>query len=301
MCWRVTPEVDTAHLYFSGRRLAKALTRPTAGVCLIPWTEQNRLHLLLEKCRSEIWEKNWLKMAATPAALTPFQTHVDDAWLQVEKKDGRRSPFTILGVASSDNGDLLCASQSLAVLFKVCSASRVNHLPRFWFCFFVFHVVHEATQTSRAFFISCFTTFILRISSNRRLVFGLLKPLSVLFFFFLLFKVSTKQNTVVQMQQESIFVFCFYIYLHLFYVLVFIFFPRACEWDMSKRCNKSRTSIFDIVCILTLCWVNVVQPVIFISTVIPCRAQSVNVCVGVSFCNYCHSKPETNMYIMYKW
>lgn len=73
--------------------------------------------------------------------------------MQVEKKDGRRSSFTILGVASFANGDLSSASQNLAVIFKVCSASRVKSSASF-FCFvFVFHVVHEATQTSRAFFL----------------------------------------------------------------------------------------------------------------------------------------------------
>lgn len=160
-------------------------------------------------------------MAATLAALTPFQTPVDDAWLQVEKKDGRRSSFTILGVASFANGDLSCASQNVAVIFKVCSASRVNHLPRFFvFCFSCRS--RGYTNISCFFFISCFTTFILRISSNRRLVFRLLKPLSVLFLFF---KLSTKQNTVVQTQQESIFVF--FIYICTFLCFGFSFFSQG--------------------------------------------------------------------------
>lgn len=163
--------------------------------------------------------------------------------MQVEKKDGRRSSFTILGVASFANGDLSSASQNVAVIFKVCSASRVNHLPRFFVLFLFFMSFTRLHKHLVLFFISCFTTFILRISSNRRLVFRLLKPLSVLFLFF---KLSTKQNTVVQTQQESIFGFFIYISAP-FYVLVFLFFPRACEWDMSKRCSESRTSIFDFV------------------------------------------------------
>lgn len=50
------------------------------------------------------------------------------------------------GVSSFAISDLFYASQNLAVIFKVCSASRVNHLPQFFVV-----VVHEATQTSRAF------------------------------------------------------------------------------------------------------------------------------------------------------
>lgn len=182
-------------------------------------------------------------MAATLAALTPFQTPVDDAWLQVEKKDGRRSSFTILGVASFANGDLSCASQNVAVIFKVCSASRVNHLPRFFVLFLFFMSFTRLHKHLVLFFISCFTTFILRISSNRRLVFRLLKPLSVLFFIFLNF---LQNKTQLYRHNRSPFLFFLYISAP-FYVLVFLFFPRACEWDMSKRCSESRTSIFDFV------------------------------------------------------
>lgn len=236
-------------------------------------------------------------MAATLAALTPFQTPVDDAWLQVEKKDGRRSSFTILGVASFANGDLSCASQNVAVIFKVCSASRVNHLPRFFVLFLFFMSFTRLHKHLVLFFISCFTTFILRISSNRRLVFRLLKPLSVLFFIFLNF---LQNKTQLYRHNRSPFLFFIYIYLHLFMFWFFFFSPGRVN-GTCPRGAASLVRVFSTLCILTLCWVNVVQPVIFISTVIPCRAQSVNVCVGVSFCNYCHSKPETNMYIMYKW
>lgn len=139
------------------------------------------------------------------------------------------------GVSSFAISDLFYASQNLAVIFKVCSASRVNHLPQF----FVVVVVHEATQTSRAFFISCFTTFILRISSNRRLVLGLLKPLSVLFFLQRFYK--TNQSCTDATGGH----FCFFVFLYL-HLLFFggFFFPRACECDMSKRCSETRTSTF---------------------------------------------------------
>lgn len=174
-------------------------------------------------------------MAATLAALTPFQTPVDDAWLQVEKKDGRRSSFTILGVASFANGDLSSASQNVAVIFKVCSASRVNHLPRFFVLFVFFMSFTRLHKHLVLFFISCFTTFILRISSNRRLVFRLLKPLSVLFLFF---KLSTKQNTVVQTQQESIFVF--FIYICTFLCFGFSFFSPG---RVNGTCPRGAASL----------------------------------------------------------
>lgn len=181
-------------------------------------------------------------MAATLAALTPFQTPVDDAWLQVEKKDGRRSSFTILGVASFANGDLSCASQNVAVIFKVCSASRVNHLPRFCFVF-VFHVVHEATQTSRAFFYFMFHNFHPQNLFKQAACFQTVKATIGAFFYFLNFL----QNKT-QLYRHNRSPFLFFIYISApFYVLVFLFFPRACEWDMSKRCSESRTSIFDFV------------------------------------------------------
>lgn len=181
-------------------------------------------------------------MAATLAALTPFQTPVDDAWLQVEKKDGRRSSFTILGVASFANGDLSCASQNLAVIFKVCSASRVNHLPRFCFVF-VFHVVHEATQTSRAFFYFMFHNFHPQNLFKQAACFQTVKATIGAFFNFLNF---LQNKTQLYRHNRSPFLFFLYISAP-FYVLVFLFFPRACEWDMSKRCSESRTSIFDFV------------------------------------------------------
>lgn len=235
-------------------------------------------------------------MAATLAALTPFQTPVDDAWLQVEKKDGRRSSFTILGVASFANGDLSCASQNVAVIFKVCSASRVNHLPRFCFVF-VFHVVHEATQTSRAFFYFMFHNFHPQNLFKQAACFQTVKATIGAFFYFLNF---LQNKTQLYRHNRSPFLVFLYIYLHLFMFWFFFFFPGRVN-GTCPRGAASLVRVFSTLCILTLCWVNVVQPVIFISTVIPCRAQSVNVCVGVSFCNYCHSKPETNMYIMYKW
>lgn len=181
-------------------------------------------------------------MAATLAALTPFQTPVDDAWLQVEKKDGRRSSFTILGVASFANGDLSCASQNVAVIFKVCSASRVNHLPRFCFVF-VFHVVHEATQTSRAFFYFMFHNFHPQNLFKQAACFQTVKATIGAFFYFLNF---LQNKTQLYRHNRSPFLFFLYISAP-FYVLVFLFFPRACEWDMSKRCSESRTSIFDFV------------------------------------------------------
>lgn len=181
-------------------------------------------------------------MAATLAALTPFQTPVDDAWLQVEKKDGRRSSFTILGVASFANGDLSCASQNVAVIFKVCSASRVNHLPRFCFVF-VFHVVHEATQTSRAFFYFMFHNFHPQNLFKQAACFQTVKATIGAFFYFLNF---LQNKTQLYRHNRSPFLVFLYISAP-FYVLVFLFFPRACEWDMSKRCSESRTSIFDFV------------------------------------------------------
>lgn len=183
-------------------------------------------------------------MAATLAALTPFQTPVDDAWLQVEKKDGRRSSFTILGVASFANGDLSSASQNVAVIFKVCSASRVNHLPRFFVLFLFFMSFTRLHKHLVLFFYFMFHNFHPQNLFKQAACFQTVKATIGAFFYF--FKLSTKQNTVVQTQQESIFVF--YIYISApFYVLVFLFFPRACEWDMSKRCSESRTSIFDFV------------------------------------------------------
>lgn len=139
------------------------------------------------------------------------------------------------GVSSFAISDLFYASQNLAVIFKVCSASRVNHLPQFFVV-----VVHEATQTSRAFFISCFTTFILRISSNRRLVLGLLKPLSVLFFLQRFYKTNQSCTDAT----GGHFFCCFFFISAPFVFLGGVFFPRACECDMSKRCSETRTSIF---------------------------------------------------------
>lgn len=182
-------------------------------------------------------------MAATLAALTPFQTPVDDAWLQVEKKDGRRSSFTILGVASFANGDLSCASQNVAVIFKVCSASRVKSSASF-FCFvFVFHVVHEATQTSRAFFYFMFHNFHPQNLFKQAACFQTVKATIGAFFYFLNF---LQNKTQLYRHNRSPFLVFLYISAP-FYVLVFLFFPRACEWDMSKRCSESRTSIFDFV------------------------------------------------------
>lgn len=236
-------------------------------------------------------------MAATLAALTPFQTPVDDAWLQVEKKDGRRSSFTILGVASFANGDLSCASQNVAVIFKVCSASRVNHLPRFFVLFLFFMSFTRLHKHLVLFFYFMFHNFHPQNLFKQAACFQTVKATIGAFFYFLNF---LQNKTQLYRHNRSPFLVFLYIYLHLFMFWFFFFFPGRVN-GTCPRGAASLVRVFSTLCILTLCWVNVVQPVIFISTVIPCRAQSVNVCVGVSFCNYCHSKPETNMYIMYKW
>lgn len=159
-------------------------------------------------------------MAATLAALTPFQTPVDDAWLQVEKKDGRRSSFTILGVASFANGDLSSASQNLAVIFKVCSASRVKSSASF-FCFvFVFHVVHEATQTSRAFFYFMFHNFHPQNLFKQAACFQTVKATIGAFFYFLNF---LQNKTQLYRHNRSPFLVFLYIYLHLFMFWFFFF------------------------------------------------------------------------------
>lgn len=180
-------------------------------------------------------------MAATLAALTPFQTPVDDAWLQVEKKDGRRSSFTILGVASFANGDLSCASQNVAVIFKVCSASRVNHLPRFFVLFFMsFTRQHKHLVL---FFYFMFHNFHPQNLFKQAACFQTVKATIGAFFYFLNF---LQNKTQLYRHNRSPFLVFLYISAP-FYVLVFLFFPRACEWDMSKRCSESRTSIFDFV------------------------------------------------------
>lgn len=182
-------------------------------------------------------------MAATLAALTPFQTPVDDAWLQVEKKDGRRSSFTILGVASFANGDLSCASQNLAVIFKVCSASRVNHLPRFFVLFLFFMSFTRLHKHLVLFFYFMFHNFHPQNLFKQAACFQTVKATIGAFFYFLNFL----QNKT-QLYRHNRSPFLFFIYISApFYVLVFLFFPRACEWDMSKRCSESRTSIFDFV------------------------------------------------------
>lgn len=53
---------------------------------------------------------------------------------------------------------------------------------------------------------------------------------------------------------------------------VFSFFPSRVN-ATCPEVQQVSYEYFDFVCILTLCWVNVVQPVIFVSTVIPCRAE----------------------------
>lgn len=182
-------------------------------------------------------------MAATLAALTPFQTPVDDAWLQVEKKDGRRSSFTILGVASFANGDLSCASQNLAVIFKVCSASRVNHLPRFFVLFLFFMSFTRLHKHLVLFFYFMFHNFHPQNLFKQAACFQTVKATIGAFFYFLNF---LQNKTQLYRHNRSPFLFFLYISAP-FYVLVFLFFPRACEWDMSKRCSESRTSIFDFV------------------------------------------------------
>lgn len=182
-------------------------------------------------------------MAATLAALTPFQTLVDDAWLQVEKKDGRRSSFTILGVASFANGDLSCASQNVAVIFKVCSASRVNHLPRFFVLFLFFMSFTRLHKHLVLFFYFMFHNFHPQNLFKQAACFQTVKATIGAFFYFLNF---LQNKTELYRHNRSPFLFFLYISAP-FYVLVFLFFPRACEWDMSKRCSESRTSIFDFV------------------------------------------------------
>lgn len=182
-------------------------------------------------------------MAATLAALTPFQTPVDDAWLQVEKKDGRRSSFTILGVASFANGDLSCASQNLAVIFKVCSASRVNHLPRFFVLFLFFMSFTRLHKHLVLFFYFMFHNFHPQNLFKQAACFQTVKATIGAFFYFLNF---LQNKTQLYRHNRSPFLVFLYISAP-FYVLVFLFFPRACEWDMSKRCSESRTSIFDFV------------------------------------------------------
>lgn len=182
-------------------------------------------------------------MAATLAALTPFQTPVDDAWLQVEKKDGRRSSFTILGVASFANGDLSSASQNVAVIFKVCSASRVNHLPRFFVLFVFFMSFTRQHKHLVLFFYFMFHNFHPQNLFKQAACFQTVKATIGAFFYFLNF---LQNKTQLYRHNRSPFLVFLYISAP-FYVLVFLFFPRACEWDMSKRCSESRTSIFDFV------------------------------------------------------
>ena len=119
------------------------------------------------------------------------------------------------GVSSFAISDLFYASQNLAVIFKVCSASRVNHLPQFCCC-----CCSRGYTNISCFFISCFTTFILRISSNRRLVLGLLKPLSVLFFLQRFYK--TNQSCTDATGGH----FCFF-FISAPFVFLGVFFPQG--------------------------------------------------------------------------
>lgn len=162
-------------------------------------------------------------MAATLAALTPFQTPVDDAWLQVEKKDGRRSSFTILGVASFANGDLSCASQNLAVIFKVCSASRVNHLPRFFVLFLFFMSFTRLHKHLVLFFYFMFHNFHPQNLFKQAACFQTVKATIGAFFYFLNF---LQNKTQLYRHNRSPFLFFLYISAP-FYVLVFLFFPQG--------------------------------------------------------------------------
>lgn len=114
----------------------------------------------------------------------------------------------------------------LVFLFCFCFSCRSRGYTNIsCFFYFMFHNFHPQNLFKQA---ACFQTVKATIGA---------------FFYFLNF---LQNKTQLYRHNRSPFLFFLYISAP-FYVLVFLFFPRACEWDMSKRCSESRTSIFDFV------------------------------------------------------
>lgn len=146
------------------------------------------------------------------------------------------------GVSSFAISDLFYASQNLAVIFKVCSASRVNHLPQFCCCccsrgytniscffYFMFHNFHPQNLFKQA---ACSRTVKATIGA---------------------FFSSTFLQNKPELYRRNRRPFLFFFYICTFCFFGGFFSPGRVNATCPRGAARLVRVFFNFVCILTLC------------------------------------------------